>query len=149
MYAGRIIEPFWQKAMLVLMLTGLWLNTLAPAGYMIAPSNSGFLSVVVCPETHPLGRTLTTGQSPSAVDHAVMGHHHHHADEGMEDLVSQTTECAFAGINKLATGALNLVLLSLALAFVMLLGLAPRPTLRLPKLTNLRPPLRGPPLSFA
>ena len=128
---------------LVLLFAGLGLNSLAPAGYMIETSYSGWPSIVICPDSHPLGRAPQINTDHSMMDHASMGH-----GDGDSSVGSQSKDCAFAGITKLATGADDPVLLGLALAFVILLGLAPRTPFRLPRLSSLRPPLRGPP-SFA
>lgn len=138
----HIISRF-RLALLVLLFAGLGLNSLAPAGYMIETSSSGWPSIVICPDSHPLGRAAKINTDHSMMDHASMGH-----SDGDSSAGIQSKDCAFAGINKLATGADDPVLLGLALAFALLLGLAPRTPIRLPRLSSLRPPLRGPP-SFA
>lgn len=76
------------------------------------------------------------------MSHSEMGH-----GEGgnSPNSKAKAKDCAFQGMNTLATGATNPVILGLALVFAMLLGLAPRQPIRLPTPANLRPPLRGPP----
>ncbi|MFZ5747308.1 MAG: hypothetical protein ACOY45_06580 [Pseudomonadota bacterium] len=54
-------------------------------------------------------------------------------------------DCPFASLSMASTGGADPTLLLLALAFILALGLTLAPV-RLPKpLSNLRPPLRGPP----
>ena len=53
--------------------------------------------------------------------------------------------CAFSGLAKVAIGGAGAALLSLSLAFILLLGLAPLPRPPLGRTSYLRPPLRGPP----
>ncbi|KWV92049.1 hypothetical protein [Erythrobacter sp. YT30] len=132
-------------ALLFLLFASLGLNSLAPAGYMIATSESGWPSVFICPDTHPLGRTAKPQIDQSMMDHANMDHANMGHGEGDGSSSNQSKDCALAGINKLATGANDPVILGLALAFTLLLGLAPRTPICLPRLSNLRPPLRGPP----
>lgn len=151
----RHIIRCWRLALFALLCVGLGLNSLVPAGYMIAPSSSGWLTVVICPETHPLARWTAPKTDHNMMDHAAMGHgdmshaamEHGHMghDDGSGASGSQANECAFAGVSKQDSSALDLYLLALAIAFALLLGLSPRSPIRLPKLANLRPPLRGPP----
>lgn len=133
--------------LLLALAAGVWLNTLAPAGYMIAPSESGWLAVTPCPETHPLAQ-----RSPIArMDHAAMGHahlsgspmEHDHEDDPSSNA---STRCAFAGVTKLATGPVDPALFVAALAFAMLLVVTSKPAFQLRRLVGLRPPLRGPPV---
>ncbi|MEM6761220.1 MAG: hypothetical protein AAF601_17245 [Pseudomonadota bacterium] len=153
----------FRAGLLALLVAGLWLNTLAPVGYMVAPGADGWLAVTPCPATHPLAR-----QNPDTVaEHAAMGHAHgahhggphgaHHngppggpdgtAQEGNDDAsTSPSKPCASGGMTKLATGPIDPALLLVAIAFAMLLALTltARPTWA--RATRLRPPPRGPPV---
>ncbi|MEM1195720.1 MAG: hypothetical protein AAGH57_06420 [Pseudomonadota bacterium] len=149
----------FRAGLLALLAAGLWLNTLAPVGYMVAPGADGWLAVTPCPATHPLAR-----QNPDTVaEHAAMGHAHaaqhggHHsglhsgpdgaAQEGDDDAsTSPSKPCASGGVTKLATGPIDPALLLVAIAFAMLLALTltARPTWA--RATRLRPPPRGPPV---
>lgn len=148
----------FRAGLLALLAAGLWLNTLAPVGYMVGPDADGWLAVTPCPATHPLAR-----QNPDMVaEHAAMGHagaHHgaYHdgehsgpdgaAQEGDDDAsTSPSKPCASGGMTKLATGPIDPALLLVAIAFAMLLALTltARPTLA--RATRLRPPPRGPPV---
>lgn len=126
---------------------GLWLNTLAPVGYMIAPGSDGWLAVTPCPQTHALARYAQTAiPNNAAMDHAHS--HHGHGEHGSEDNSSSnpSNPCAFAGITKLATGSADPELLVISIAFALLLALAPRAIPHASKSVRLRPPLRGPPV---
>ncbi|MEM6909787.1 MAG: hypothetical protein AAF494_14025 [Pseudomonadota bacterium] len=149
---------------LLLLVAGLGIHALAPAGYMIAPSATGWLTVTICPETHPLAYQTRaashdhSAMAPASPDHAAMGHAamshtpishtqmDHGSDDGQGSASNQNTDCAFAGLIKLATGGIDPLLLSAALAFAVLIGLAPRVVFRLPQRGHVRPPLRGPPV---
>lgn len=131
-----------------LLALGLWLNTLAPVGYMVAPGSDGWLAVTPCPQTHPLAgyaqQTATPSHAP--IDHTHV--HHNHGTDGSDDTSSSTSSkpCAFGGATKLATGSVDPGLLIISIAFALLLALAPRAFPRQTKPARLRPPLRGPPL---
>lgn len=130
-----------------LLALGLWLNTLAPVGYMIAPGSDGWLAVTPCPQTHPLARYRQAATPhDTAMDHAHS--HHGHGEHGSDDTPSSNPSkpCASAGITKLATGSVDPGLLILSIAFALLLALAPRAIPRRTKSVRLRPPLRGPPV---
>ncbi|KEO88408.1 hypothetical protein EH30_03235 [Erythrobacter sp. JL475] len=135
--------------MFALLLAGLGLNSLAPAGYMIAPSASGWLTVVVCPETNALSRLAASAPVEMhavdhAVDHAAMGHGHE-SDSGSTS-AAKAKDCAFGGTLKLTTGPVDPELLVAAILFVLLLGLAPSRPIFVNARPYLRPPLRGPPV---
>lgn len=140
----------------VLLIGALLLNSLAPAGYMIAPSATGVPAVMLCPQTHPLARQTMSSRDLKA------GHVHHqsHKKAGNEMAMSHGgethegypsthkvtgLECAFAGMAQLATGAVEPALLIDAIAFAQLLEMGPVRRLVLPQLDRLRPPLRAPP----
>ncbi len=134
-------------ALLLAVAAGLWLNTLAPAGYMIAPSESEWLTVTPCPETHPLAQRAPIAE----MDHAAMGHAHLSGgamehDHEEDPSSSASNHCAFAGVTKLATGPVDPALFMAALVFAMLLTVAAKLPPSIPRLTALRPPLRGPPV---
>ncbi|MFD2780429.1 hypothetical protein ACFS32_04010 [Novosphingobium pokkalii] len=54
-------------------------------------------------------------------------------------------ECPFTALSSASLGAVDPVVLALALAFVMALALRAAPCPRLGQTAHLRPPLRGPP----
>lgn len=118
---------------------------------MIAPSASGWLTVVVCPETNALSRLVPSEPAADmhvadmhAIDHAAMGHGHD--SESGSSSAAKAKDCAFGGTLKLATGPIDPELLVAAILFVLMLGLAPRSPIFVNARPYLRPPLRGPPV---
>lgn len=140
---ARLFSPF----VLTFLVANLILGALAPSGYMIAPSQSGWPAITVCPETHSFVRNLNAAEQRR---HAAMGHDTHtpdHGDthDGHDISGAVDNDCAFTGMAQLATGAIDPDMLGEAIAFVMqraVRWIAPLP-LSLPQ--YLRPPLRGPP----
>ncbi|MFN9716811.1 MAG: hypothetical protein ACK54U_02540 [Sphingomonadales bacterium] len=63
------------------------------------------------------------------------------------DAAAMATHCAFSGLGHSALGGADPLLLATALAFILLIGIAPLPALPRRDLPFLRPQLRGPPLS--
>lgn len=119
---------------LVLLALALAVKALVPAGFMIAPSGDRFLTVTICADASGVAKQVqiaVPGKKPAGGDHAEAG------DTGQP--------CAFAGLGLSALGGADPVLLAAALAFILLVGLAPLPSLPTRDLPFLRPPLRGPP----
>jgi hypothetical protein len=54
-------------------------------------------------------------------------------------------QCAFSPLSFAAMGGADAPLLAIALAFILAIGFAATPPLRLAPIAGLRPPLRGPP----
>lgn len=131
-----------RKAILAALLIVLGANALIPMGYMLAPSEDGAVTVSLCPDTNPIARLAPTG----SVDHAAMGHADLHPDGDGHSSGKSTTDCAYSGLAKAATVADDPFILGIALAFALLIGLAPTRQLKLRSTPRLRPPLRGPPL---
>lgn len=136
-------------AIIVLLFAGLGLNALAPAGYMIAPSATGWPVIVMCPQTHPLARLMALAArdngsaTTTSVDHAAMGH----GDDDSNPLAAQHNEdCAFSLALHLATGPIDSELLAALIAFILLLGLIAASRIVIRPSRYLRPPLRGPPV---
>ena len=64
---------------------------------------------------------------------------------GHSDSTKKGEHCAFSGLAKVAVGGADAFLLTLAFAFILVLGLAPVRRLPCRQFSYLRPPLRGPP----
>lgn len=131
-YLRASIRDHRQFALAVLLLA-LCIKAVVPAGFMIAPSADRFITVTVCSDA-------TGGLQQMQIAIASQ-------DEGggHPDTAPKSDACAFSGLAKFATGGTDAMVLASALAFIMVLGLAPR--LRLPsrQFAHIRPPLRGPP----
>ena len=118
-----------RRLALGLIALALAMKALVPAGYMVA-AKAHVLTVEICADTQ--GRHLTQqivvpGESKPA-DHAKTDGH-----------------CGWTSLASTALGGAELALLALALAFILLLGMAPVAPIREPRSQHLRPPLRGPP----
>lgn len=115
-----------------LVLGALCLRMVVPAGFMVAPE-SKVLTIRICVDSldhDAIARIAipvkgTTSKTGSAAK----------------------SECAFSSLGMAATGGADAVQLALALAFILLLGFSPTPAPRPRRLSRLRPPLRGPPLT--
>ena len=64
---------------------------------------------------------------------------------GHSDGAKKGEHCAFSGLAKVAVGGADAILLAIAFAFILVLGLASTRCLPLRQISYLRPPLRGPP----
>jgi hypothetical protein len=105
------------------------MKALVPAGYMIG-SNTHLLTVEICADSQGLHltRTLPVPGENQPADHAKSDGH-----------------CGWGVLAMSALGGADLALLALALAFILLLGMAPAKPIREARKQHLRPPLRGPP----
>lgn len=107
----------------------LAMKALVPAGYMLG-TKAHLLTVQICADTQgrQLTQTLVVPGESKPLDHA--------KSDGV---------CGWGALAMSALGGTDPALLALALAFILLLGVASaRPVRELPRL-HLRPPLRGPP----
>ncbi|MGA1797351.1 hypothetical protein VH567_01050 [Sphingomonas sp. 4RDLI-65] len=128
-------------------LAALAMKLLVPSGYMIA-SDHGRLAITLCPGVSSqaiampmaMATPMTMSMHADMADHAMPQDHGSSKEHGKTEM-----PCAFSSLSAQALGAVDPILLVLAIAFVMALGLRairPLPT-SLPR--YLRPPLRGPP----
>lgn len=108
------------------------MKMLVPTGYMVMPTEGG-VGIALCPGVAPQQMTAMPGMA-----------HHDPAPTGGHGEAEQP--CAFAGLSAPSLAAADPLVLALAVAFVLALGLrvaAPRAVAATPLL---RPPSRGPPL---
>lgn len=119
---------------LVLLALVLAVKAVIPAGFMLSSGGERFLTVTVCSDATGVPR-----QMQIALPHKddAKAAHAEAADKG--------APCAFAGLGHALLGGADPVLLAGALAFILLIGLAPLTAPRLRGVAYLRPPLRGPP----
>lgn len=119
---------------LVLVVLSLAVKALVPAGYMISFAGERFLTVTICADasgTPKQMRIAIPDKNEKGGDHS--------------EAADKSQPCAFSGLGHAALGGADPLLLAAALAFILLVGLAP---LRAPPARDipfLRPPLRGPP----
>jgi hypothetical protein len=119
---------------LALLALALAVKALVPAGFMLAPGIERFLTVTICADASGVPRQMRI--AVPAKD-APAGDHREAADKG--------EPCAFSGFGNAMFGGSEPLLLAAALAFILLVGFAPRPALPARDTPFLRPPLRGPP----
>jgi hypothetical protein len=121
---------------LVLLALALAVKAVVPTGFMLAAGGDRFLTVTICSDASGATKQMQIaipGKQDSGGDHSDAG--------------DKATHCAFSGLGHSALGGADPVLLAAALAFILLIGLAPLPALPWRELPFLRPQLRGPPLS--
>lgn len=118
------------------------LKILVPTGYMVAPDHGRF-SVMICSGMTPPAEAMAM----PGMDHAMAAMHSDAPDPGKsKDHGKPEMPCAFAGLSAQVLGAVDVVLLAVALAAVALMALRFVPHGVLRPADHLRPPLRGPPL---
>ena len=117
----------------VLLVLTLCVRALTPAGYMVSASDERVLTVSICADATGSMRQLQM----VVPDKGTAGSH---SGKAQAD-----GQCAFSSLAHAALGGADPLLLALALAFILVLGI--RNTARLPmaQIAFLRPPLRGPP----
>jgi hypothetical protein len=108
----------------------LVLKVLVPTGFMPG-TEDGRLTVRICAEP---GSALLVSLPLKP------GEHHN-------DSASADGACPYAALGHATLGGADPLVLALALAFILLLGFAPAPALRLVRWRHRAPPLRGPPLT--
>lgn len=117
-----------RRLALGLVVLAVLIKALMPAGYMLS-DRAHVLTVEICADAS--GQTMTRQIAVPA--------------DGKSDHAKAEGTCAWGVLASAALGGADIVLLALALAFILALGLTasrPAPPART---TYLRPPLRGPP----
>lgn len=132
MHALRAFLRTNRRLALALVALALVIKALVPAGYMLSgPLGDGarVLTVAICADA---SGELATKQITVPSD-------------GKSDHAKAEGTCAWGVLAMAALAGADVLLLALALAFILALGLAPRRPPARGQLTYLRPPLRGPP----
>lgn len=134
----RLHAPIRDHARLTLVLLALALaiKAVVPTGFMLSADGDRFLTVTICSDA---------GGSPKQMQIAIPGKKDAGGDHS--DAAAKATHCAFSGLGHSALGGADPVLLAAALAFILLIGLAPHTAFHVRDVFSLRPPLRGPPLT--
>jgi len=130
----RALTRRYARLTLVLLALVLAVRALVPAGFMVAPAGERFLTVTICSDATgvPKQMQIALPDKPDAG-----GDHAEAADKGQP--------CAFSGLGHALLSGADPALLAAALAFILLIWLAPLPALPTRDILFLRPPLRGPP----
>jgi len=130
----RALTHSYARLSLVLVVLALAVKALVPAGYMISSTGERFLTVTICADasgTPKQMRIAIPDKNETGGDHS--------------EAVDKTQPCAFSGLGHAALGGADPLLLAAALAFILLVGLAPLRSPPARDIPFLRPPLRGPP----
>ena len=122
----------YRHAALALLVLAFFVRAVIPAGFMMSASGDTVLTVTICADA---SAGLKQMELVIPGKNSAGGH--------PDDKKAQ--HCAVSGLAKIADGGADLVLLALAFAFILLLGLAPVRRLAFRPNFYLRPPLRGPP----
>lgn len=116
-----------------LLLLTLGMKAFLPAGYMVAAAPGMVLTISICSEG-------TGGQKQMQLVVPSKNKDGSHSDGAKKG-----DQCAFSSLSQAALGGSDAFPLALALAFILVLGLAATRNLTFAKIAHLRPPLRGPP----
>jgi hypothetical protein len=130
----RALTHTYARLSLVLVVLALAVKALVPAGYMISTTGERFLTVTICADasgTPKQMRIAIPDKNESGGDHA--------------EAADKSQPCAFSGLGHAALGGADPLLLAAAMAFILLVGLAPLRSPPARDIPFLRPPLRGPP----
>ena len=113
----------------LLLLWALAIKAVVPAGYMVGP---GSIAMVLCDEGRgtAVSKVVSVPMKPGLPGEAPD---------------SDKAGCAFTALGMAMTGNAGPALLALAIAWALVIGLAPVEPARPRRAGQLRPPLRGPP----
>jgi hypothetical protein len=132
MGALRLFLRDHRRLAVLLLGFALAMKALMPAGYMVGAQGK-VLTISICADAQGGGYSKQI----------VVPYSGKHSEEPPH--VKDGQACPFSALTMAALGGVDPVLLALALAFVLALGFATAPPLRLVQAFHLRPPLRGPP----
>jgi hypothetical protein len=133
MHALRALIRDHRRLALVVLALAFVVRAATPPGYMVSADAASVLTVSVCSDASG-GHKVVQVVIPAKPGER--GHGQQSAKDG---------PCAFAATAKSTLGGIDPILLALAFAFILVLGLAPvrAPVMR--RAPHVRPPLRGPP----
>ena len=116
-----------------LLVLAICIKAVIPTGYMISPSKDLVLTVSICADS-------TGGAKEMQIVLPGKDERSNHSDSGKKE-----GQCAFSGLANEAVSGATPILLALAFAIMLVLGLAPQRSLPIAQFAHSRPPLRGPP----
>ena len=121
---------------LALILLTLCVKAAIPAGYMLSKSPDRVVTISICADA---------SGSLQQMQMVLPGKGQGVAHSGSAKIDG---ECAFSSLAQSALGGADAVLLALAIAFILMLGLQATKPLCVARFAFLRPPLRGPPVTI-
>lgn len=131
----RALTRSHARLTLALLVLALAMKALVPAGFMLSATGERFLTVTICADASGAAKTMQI--AIPAKDAAGGGH---------AETADKDSPCAFSGLGHAAIGGADPALLLAAIAFILLVGLAPLRAAIARDIPFLRPPLRGPPV---
>lgn len=132
----RALMKHHHRLAMALLMLALCIKAAIPGGFMIGSGAGVSLSVSICADASGQPRTMQL-VLPAGEDHG----------SKQAGLADKAKPCAFSGLAKDGATAADALVLALALAFIVLISLAPARRLPLRAPCHLRPPLRGPPVT--
>ena len=133
--AMHVIRAFLQRHLhlaAVIVALALAMKAFVPAGYMIGSTAAKSFTVEICDGQG--GSVLSQLTIPGKASHDATDEH-----------TKAAKDCPFTALSMHMLSGTDAALLLAALAFILALGFAPAPPLRLSRISFLTPPLRGPP----
>lgn len=121
----------------MLLAMALCVKALVPAGYMIGPMNglaAKTFTILICADA-------TGGDHSTKITVPQSGKD----GTGKDGTAKAHESCAFSVLGFAALGGADVALLAAAIAFILALGFAAVPPLRLARAAHVLPPGRGPP----
>lgn len=132
MNAVRALIRDHRRLAMALVVLAFCIKAIVPAGFMVSHASPTLLTISVCSEITGAHKTVNIVVPPK--------------DDGSEYAdEAKGSHCAFAGLGHMALSGADLVLLAMAFAVVLALGLAPVTCPPFRRISYLQPPLRGPP----
>lgn len=122
-----------RRLALALLVLAFCIKAAIPTGFMLSPSGDTMLNVTICSDS---------AGALSQLQLAIPGKGR---AGGHTDDANKHGHCPFSSLTHAATSGADGVLLAIALAFILVLGLAPVQRWPFRQIPHLRPPLRGPP----
>lgn len=135
MATRRLLQQ--RHAAMLLCLAALLLKLLVPTGYMISTEH-GRMSIELCSGFAAQPEPAAMKSMPGNMPHSGKSQDHRKAE----------LPCAFGSLTAAWLGAIDAIQLASLVAFVMAIGLFPAVLPETGQLKQLRPPLRGPPLTL-
>ncbi|OYX65415.1 MAG: hypothetical protein B7Y88_08395 [Sphingomonadales bacterium 32-64-17] len=122
-----------RRLALAFVVLAFCIKAVIPAGFMVSTSSDMALTVSICSD------------ASNGIKQMTLAIPRKHQGSGHSDGAQKGGHCAFSGLAKVGVSGADAVLLALAVAFILVFGLAPTKRLPFREAAYLRPPSRGPP----
>jgi len=122
-----------------LLLLALVFRAAIPAGFMLSSPAGSAVTIAICGDASGMSKSMQMTIPAKQVGNGAGN------GAGHEDSAQKSGPCAFSSLSQAMLGGADPIVLALAFAFILALGLAPASRLPFAQAYHLRPPLRGPP----